>query len=139
MLPEEMHGSSVSDNGRSASWTLLYIQSAPLPPAIFQSYHTSRAWASVFDITNISAMLSLEAVPSLEMDIALASAEEHSPDTSTSDRVIWASPADWERQKPLITQLYVDEKRSLNQVMEIMADEHDHNATSVHDHLPFPP
>lgn len=65
------------------------------------------------------------------MDIALTSVEEHFPDTSASDRVTWASPADWERQKPLITQLYVDEKRSLKQVMEIMADEHDHNATLV--------
>src|SRR5271168_1401763 len=75
MLPEEMHGSSASDKLSVSEALVLYVQprghfvhTKCFPaPAIFRFYYTSRAWASVFDITNISVMLSLEAVPRLEI------------------------------------------------------------------------
>lgn len=41
----------------------------------------------------------------------------------------WASPNDWERFRPLIKKLYVDEDRTLTDVMAIMLTEHGHNAT----------
>lgn len=39
------------------------------------------------------------------------------------------SPADWERVRPLLKSLYIDEDRTLNDVISIMASEHDHKAT----------
>ena len=41
----------------------------------------------------------------------------------------WASRDDWERFRPLITRLYVEEDRTLKDVMAIMLANHGHNAT----------
>jgi len=41
----------------------------------------------------------------------------------------WASLHDWERVKPLIKQLYVEEDRTLKDVMAIMSSKHGHYAT----------
>lgn len=40
-----------------------------------------------------------------------------------------ARPSDWEGVRGLITQLYVDEDRTLKETMTIMSREHGHNAT----------
>jgi hypothetical protein len=36
---------------------------------------------------------------------------------------------DWERHRPLIKSLYVDEKKKLMDVVSIMSSQHGHNAT----------
>jgi len=41
----------------------------------------------------------------------------------------WASRDDWERFRPLIKRLYVDEDQTLKNVMAIMLAEHGFNAT----------
>lgn len=37
---------------------------------------------------------------------------------------LYAGPADWEAQRETITRLYLHEKRSLQEVMELMALDH---------------
>lgn len=39
------------------------------------------------------------------------------------------SAADWDRVRPIIKGLYIDEARTLKVVMRIMADQHGHKAT----------
>jgi hypothetical protein len=51
------------------------------------------------------------------------------PDMSVSRTVGGPSPADWKRARPLIKRLYLEEDRSLREVMTIMANEHGHKAT----------
>ena len=41
----------------------------------------------------------------------------------------WASLEDWERVKFLIRKLYVEEDRTLKEVMAIMSSKYGHNAT----------
>ena len=41
----------------------------------------------------------------------------------------WASLQDWERVRPVIRQLYVEEDRTLKEVMGIMATKYGHRAT----------
>jgi len=50
---------------------------------------------------------------------------------------LYAGPADWEAQRETITRLYLHEKRSLQEVMELMALEHSFFATC--DPVPGPP
>lgn len=42
---------------------------------------------------------------------------------------LYAGPADWDAQRETITRLYLHEKRSLQEVMELMALEHNFLAT----------
>jgi hypothetical protein len=62
--------------------------------------------------------------------------------TSESPQVVGASlvatssratptAQDWERHRPLIKLLYVDEKMKLKEVVDFMASQHGHIATSV--------
>jgi hypothetical protein len=39
--------------------------------------------------------------------------------------------ADWERHRPIIKHLYVNEKKKLKEVVDIMASQHGHHATFV--------
>ncbi len=41
----------------------------------------------------------------------------------------WPLPEDWERHSGLIKRLYVDEDKTLNEVMAIMEEYHGHRAT----------
>ncbi len=47
----------------------------------------------------------------------------------TSMQELYAGPADWDAQRETITRLYMHERRSLQEVMELMALEHDFLAT----------
>jgi hypothetical protein len=38
----------------------------------------------------------------------------------------YASPSEWNRVRPLIKQLYVDEDRTLKEVMDILLRDHGH-------------
>ncbi len=49
--------------------------------------------------------------------------------TKTSMQELYAAPADWDAQRETITRLYLHEKRSLQEVMELMALEHNFLAT----------
>jgi hypothetical protein len=51
------------------------------------------------------------------------------PAMSVSRTTGGPSPADWERVRPLIKHLYVEEDRTLSDVMSIMARDHGHKAT----------
>jgi hypothetical protein len=56
---------------------------------------------------------------------------------NSSQAVFAASKAaptaeDWERHRPLIKSLYVDERMKLKEVVSIMSSQHGHNATSVY-------
>jgi hypothetical protein len=52
----------------------------------------------------------------------------------STTRVREAAPTaeDWERHRPLIKSLYVDERMKLKEVVSIMSFQHGHNATSVY-------
>jgi hypothetical protein len=39
-------------------------------------------------------------------------------------RRTWARPEEWELHRPLIKRLYVDEDRTLKEVMKVMSSEH---------------
>ena len=41
----------------------------------------------------------------------------------------WPSAGDWERLQPVIRQLYIEEGRTLNDIMNIMLNEYGHKAT----------
>ena len=43
----------------------------------------------------------------------------------------WATPDDWERFRDTIKQLYLDQNKSLKEVMTMMDRDHDFHATSV--------
>ena len=42
---------------------------------------------------------------------------------------LYAGPADWDAQREIITRLYLHERRSLQEVMELMALDHNFLAT----------
>ena len=46
-----------------------------------------------------------------------------------SGQVLWAMPTDWEKHRETIRRLYVQEKRSLKEVMHIMGAQYDFYAT----------
>lgn len=48
---------------------------------------------------------------------------------AAASRSKWASLEDWEKVKPLIRQMYVEEDRTLKHVMAIMASKYGHHAT----------
>jgi hypothetical protein len=47
----------------------------------------------------------------------------------TAPQMKWAEKKDWERVRPHIIRLYVDEGKTLKQVMDIMGSQHGLRAT----------
>jgi hypothetical protein len=48
---------------------------------------------------------------------------------TTAPKGGWAAREAWDQVKPLIKKLYVDEDKTLKEVMQIMAREHGHHGT----------
>jgi hypothetical protein len=61
----------------------------------------------------------------MEGEVPLFSA----PLPPTSRKPKWAAPGNWDSQRPLIKQLYLDENRTLTEVMKLMKRDHGFNAT----------
>ena len=59
-------------------------------------------------------------------------AQYPSPDVSLTIRgtkAKYAAPADWEHMKPVIKRLYIDEERTLSDVMAMMESQYLHRGT----------
>lgn len=66
----------------------------------------------------------------MSMDKPVAKAvRKGEPGASKGSTSKWASLDDWEKFKPHIKQLYVEEDRTLKDVMAIMASKYGHHAT----------
>jgi len=65
----------------------------------------------------------------LSMDKLVARAVNDGKPGASKASSKWASLQDWEKFKPLIKQLYVEEDRTLKDVMAIMASKYGHRAT----------
>jgi hypothetical protein len=50
---------------------------------------------------------------------------------SRATKNAWATPDDWERFRDTIKQLYLDQNKSLKEVMAMMERDHEFHATSV--------
>lgn len=69
-------------------------------------------------------MMTTFTAPTLSLDGRANATTQHVSNTKQGP-----SADDWERLRPIIKTLYIEEDRTLNDVKNIMADEYGHNAT----------
>jgi len=56
-------------------------------------------------------------------------AQNNDASLSFVNTIKWPGPDDWEHHRKTIEKLYLDENKTLKEVMSIMADKYDHRGT----------